>query len=111
MKEGLDVGRALPAMLFDNAWTRVLPLLRLASLSPCRPSLPSSNPLSPLSLPPLSLLLLFRMADQTERAFQKQLGVNIGFRKPVKKIPGKYGLRWYKNVGLGFKTPKEAIEG
>lgn len=20
-------------------------------------------------------------------------------------------LRWYKNVGLGFKTPKEAIEG
>lgn len=27
------------------------------------------------------------------------------------KIPGKGGLRWYKNVGLGFKTPKEAIEG
>merc|ERR1712046_382219 len=21
------------------------------------------------------------------------------------------GSRWYKNVGLGFKTPKEAIEG
>ena len=21
------------------------------------------------------------------------------------------GKRWYKNVGLGFKTPKEAIEG
>lgn len=33
--------------------------------------------------------------------------------KPVGKvkIPGKNGLRWYKNVGLGFKTPKEAIEG
>lgn len=27
------------------------------------------------------------------------------------KIPGKGGLRWYKNVGLGFKTPKDAIEG
>ena len=27
------------------------------------------------------------------------------------KIPGKAGNRWYKNVGLGFKTPKEAIEG
>ncbi len=31
--------------------------------------------------------------------------------KKTKKIPGKAGLRFYKNVGLGFKTPKEAIEG
>ncbi|EIE18766.1 ribosomal protein S11 component of cytosolic 80S ribosome and 40S small subunit [Coccomyxa subellipsoidea C-169] len=51
------------------------------------------------------------MADQTERAFQKQLGVNIGFKKAAKKIPGKFGQRYWKNVGLGFKTPKEAIEG
>ncbi|KAF6264236.1 hypothetical protein COO60DRAFT_225581 [Scenedesmus sp. NREL 46B-D3] len=51
------------------------------------------------------------MAEQTERAFQKQLGVNIVFKKPTGKIPGKGGQRWYKNVGLGFKTPKEAIEG
>ncbi len=28
-----------------------------------------------------------------------------------KRIPGKAGQRYYKNVGLGFKTPKEAIEG
>ena len=28
-----------------------------------------------------------------------------------KKIVGKGGQRWYKNIGLGFKTPKEAIEG
>lgn len=33
------------------------------------------------------------------------------FKKPTGKIPGKGGQRWYKNVGLGFKTPKEAIEG
>lgn len=33
------------------------------------------------------------------------------FRKPSKKVPGKFGLRFYKNVGLGFRTPKEAIEG
>jgi small subunit ribosomal protein S11e len=26
-------------------------------------------------------------------------------------VPGKGGLRYYKNVGLGFKTPREAIEG
>jgi hypothetical protein len=31
--------------------------------------------------------------------------------KTSKKIPGKGGLRFYRNVGLGFKTPKEAIEG
>ena len=36
----------------------------------------------------------------------------MGFgKKIVKKVPGKHGLRWYKNVGLGFKTPREAIEG
>ncbi|KAK9818538.1 hypothetical protein WJX74_000341 [Apatococcus lobatus] len=51
------------------------------------------------------------MAEQTEKAFQKQLGVNIGFKKLEKKIPGKAGQRFHKNVGLGFKTPKEAIEG
>ncbi|CAL5220540.1 g2575 [Coccomyxa viridis] len=51
------------------------------------------------------------MAEQTEKAFQKQLGVNIGFGKPARKTPGKGGQRYWKNVGLGFKTPKEAIEG
>jgi small subunit ribosomal protein S11e len=51
------------------------------------------------------------MAEQTERAFQKQLGVNIGFKKISKKTPGKAGQRFWKNVGLGFKTPKEAVEG
>lgn len=33
------------------------------------------------------------------------------YNKSVKNIKGKGGRRWYKNVGLGFKTPKEAIEG
>lgn len=27
------------------------------------------------------------------------------------KAPGKAGQRFWKNVGLGFKTPREAIEG
>ncbi len=48
---------------------------------------------------------------QTEKAFQKQLGVNGGWKKPARKTPGKGGARFYKNVRLGFKTPKEAIEG
>jgi len=51
------------------------------------------------------------VGDQTEKAFQKQLGVNGGWKKPARKTPGKGGARYYKNVGLGFKTPKEAIEG
>eukprot|EP00891_Asterochloris_glomerata_P002203 jgi/Astpho2/2203/fgenesh1_pg.00040_%23_45_t len=52
------------------------------------------------------------MAEQGEKAFQKQLGVNVGFKKVgQKKTPGKAGQRYWKNVGLGFKTPKEAIEG
>lgn len=50
---------------------------------------------------------------QTEKSYQRQLGVQIGYKvnKKTKKIPGKAGLRFHKNVGLGFKTPKEAIEG
>lgn len=41
------------------------------------------------------------------------LSVRGRFRKvdKSKRIPGKAGQRYYKNVGLGFKTPKEAIEG
>mmetsp|Transcript_13234 Transcript_13234/g.49469 ORF Transcript_13234/g.49469 Transcript_13234/m.49469 type:complete len:160 (-) Transcript_13234:171-650(-) len=51
-------------------------------------------------------------AEQTEKAFQKQFGVNVGFAASTKKkAPGKAGTRYYKNVGLGFKTPREAIEG
>lgn len=38
--------------------------------------------------------------------------MNQHFNKKVtKKVPGKGGLRFYKSVGLGFKTPKSAIEG
>jgi small subunit ribosomal protein S11e len=47
-------------------------------------------------------------ADQHEKAYQKQDGVFIG--KKVAKS-AKKGFRFYKSVGLGFKTPKTAIEG
>nr|VZI50126.1 unnamed protein product [Spirometra erinaceieuropaei] len=39
------------------------------------------------------------MAEQAERAFQKQA------------VLGKKGTRYYKSIGLGYKTPKEAIFG
>lgn len=43
---------------------------------------------------------------QTERAFQKQLTIPVVRRK---NIPGQRKLRTrhYREVGLGFKTPKE----
>ncbi|KAJ9597357.1 hypothetical protein L9F63_011797 [Diploptera punctata] len=47
------------------------------------------------------------MADQTERAFQKQPHLNLNRKLGQKKK----SLRRYRNVGLGFKTPREAIEG
>jgi small subunit ribosomal protein S11e len=40
--------------------------------------------------------------EQTEKAFQFQKG-GSRFLKTSK--------RWFKDVGLGFKTPREAIEG
>ncbi|KAI6238132.1 30S ribosomal protein S17 [Aphelenchoides fujianensis] len=53
------------------------------------------------------------MAEQTERSYQKQDTVfqnskwqTQGIGKKLKKRD-----RYFKNVGLGFKTPREAIEG
>ena len=48
---------------------------------------------------------------QVERAYQKQSGIGFAVAGKKYKKPGKGGLRFYKNVGLGFRTPKEAIEG
>ena len=48
---------------------------------------------------------------QTEKSYQRQFGVTGGFKSKDKKAPGKSGHRYYKNIGLGFKTPREAIEG
>jgi len=98
----------------------------------------------------LTHLIPIPLSQQTEKAYQKQFGVNVGYvppdahpsaslrtrhptsaRRPEesltafshplpfrrfaastkKKAPGKAGTRYYKNVGLGFKTPKAAIEG
>jgi len=54
------------------------------------------------------------MAEQVERAYQKQVGVFQGRKRLLaKKGKGPVGatIRYWKNVGLGFRTPKEAIDG
>ncbi|KAJ4792136.1 hypothetical protein LUZ62_028518 [Rhynchospora pubera] len=52
------------------------------------------------------------MAEQTEKAFLKQPKVFLSSKKSGKgKRPGKGGNRYWKSIGLGFKTPREAIEG
>ncbi|KAJ1987619.1 40S ribosomal protein S11-B [Dimargaris cristalligena] len=48
------------------------------------------------------------MSEQTEKAFQKQPTVFLNSKVATKKSKN---LRWYKDVGLGFATPKEAVEG
>ena len=50
-------------------------------------------------------------ADGCPPSLHFPCSLSRSFKKSAKKIPGKGGLRWHKNVGLGFKTPKEAIEG
>ncbi|GAB4832751.1 40S ribosomal protein S11-B [Ancistrocladus abbreviatus] len=51
------------------------------------------------------------MAEQTEKAFLGQPKVFLSSKKSGKgKRPGKGGNRFWKNIGLGFKTPREAIE-
>ncbi|KAK6934819.1 40S ribosomal protein S11, N-terminal [Dillenia turbinata] len=47
----------------------------------------------------------------TEKAFLKQPRVFLSSKKSGKgKRPGKGGNRFWKSIGLGFKTPREAIE-
>lgn len=49
---------------------------------------------------------------QSERAYQKQPHIFTNQKVTVKsRRVGKGGRRWYKDVGLGFRTPKTAIEG
>lgn len=50
------------------------------------------------------------MAEQHERAFQKQSGVFLA-SKAGKSKKSKKTVRFYKNIGLGYKTPVEAIRG
>ena len=51
------------------------------------------------------------MADvQTQRAFQKQDAIFLNSKKLLAKKTNK-GIRYYRNIGLGFKTPKDAVEG
>ncbi|KAL0323660.1 UNVERIFIED_CONTAM: Ubiquitin-like domain-containing protein CIP73 [Sesamum calycinum] len=50
--------------------------------------------------------------QRTEKAFLKQPKVFLCSKKSGKgKAPGKGGNRYWKSIGLGFKTPREAIEG
>ncbi|KAG6813807.1 hypothetical protein H0H92_007219 [Tricholoma furcatifolium] len=48
------------------------------------------------------------MAEQVEKAFQKQ---NIFHNAKGRVGKTTKDKRWYKDVGLGFKTPSEAING
>ncbi|KAK8763406.1 ribosomal protein S11 [Amblyomma americanum] len=51
------------------------------------------------------------MAEQVERAFQKQPTVFLNRKAGLPKGNPKRVQRYYKSVGLGFKTPREAIHG
>ncbi|KAH7027680.1 ribosomal protein S17-domain-containing protein [Microdochium trichocladiopsis] len=49
---------------------------------------------------------------QSERAFLKQPHIGLKPKTKVKAAkPGRKGTRFYKDVGLGFRTPKAAIDG
>merc|ERR1712086_1024796 len=52
----------------------------------------------------------FSIMDQTEKAFQKQDAVFIGSKRLLGK-KSKKAMRYWRNIGLGIKCPKEAQEG
>ncbi|XP_053620294.1 small ribosomal subunit protein uS17 isoform X1 [Plodia interpunctella] len=49
--------------------------------------------------------------EKTERSFQKQPTVFLNRKKGIGVKRSRKPLRYHKDVGLGFKTPREAIEG
>merc|ERR1712054_638680 len=52
------------------------------------------------------------LLEQRESAFQKQPTIFVGKRKAgVTKAKGRRSTRYWKDVGLGFKTPREATDG
>merc|ERR1711953_178096 len=50
------------------------------------------------------------MDQQTERAFQKQANVFLNKKSKLASAKAK-APRHVRNIGLGFKTPREAVEG
>ncbi|XP_065844890.1 small ribosomal subunit protein uS17-like [Oscarella lobularis] len=50
------------------------------------------------------------MSEQTERAYQKQPPIFENKKRLIGQAAKKEG-RFVRSVGLGFKTPREAIEG
>ena len=51
------------------------------------------------------------MEHQDQKAYQKQANVFLGKKRVLGKKNKAGQLRFYKNVGMGFKTPQAAIEG
>jgi small subunit ribosomal protein S11e len=55
------------------------------------------------------------MSEQVERAYQKQQMLTQGRKRILAQTTGKglkaKGMRFWKNVGIGIKTPREAIYG
>ena len=55
----------------------------------------------------------YKEAEQTEKAYQKQDAIFVGRKRSIatKTKKSAKGMRYYRSVGLGFKTPKAAIDG
>ena len=111
----LGVNKGGGLALFKLAWCRLAkPTLispaskfNLKSSRSCqrRQSL-FDKPLSPVAI------MATELTVQSERAFQKQPHIFLNHKTKAKSNRiGKGGRRWYKDVGLGFRTPKTAIEG
>merc|ERR1712216_515020 len=59
----------------------------------------------------MGLYAVAPMSDQAEKAFQKQPTIFVGKKRVLgSKKEGKT-LRYWKQVGLGFKTPRDAMNG
>jgi small subunit ribosomal protein S11e len=78
----------------------------LVKILPLRPLLLAHSSAKPA-------IMATELTVQSERAYQQQPHIFLNHKVKAAKSRkvGKGGRRWYKDVGLGFRTPKTAIEG
>lgn len=102
----------------DRTFQKASPKPQEPNFTKSRLIAPSTTLLSPHPYvsPQLFVLVAIMATEltvQSERAFQKQPHIFLNHKSKAarSKRVGKGGRRWYKDIGLGYRTPKTAIEG
>ena len=109
-----ESGRVHFRIYASQVWLCSLAFAKISALHCSRPSHSNRESCCDIRLhSATTAIMATELTVQSERAFQKQphIFLNHKGKKAKSGRVGKGGRRWYKDVGLGFRTPRTAIEG